>query len=127
MKWQFKENDIARFMTVDTDLASRSGSVCIIVRRLTDDEADLNETGPMYAIRFADGAVAHAFEDELTPPLNKHFQTREETVSLLKWYADNYKYNAESCNADELEKRIEYQAKAEAYRIAAFEIEHNME
>lgn len=71
MKWQFKENDIARFKTVDTDLISRSGSVCTIVRRLTDDEADFNETGPMYAIRFADGAVAHAFEDELTPTLNK--------------------------------------------------------
>lgn len=71
MKWQFKENDMARFKTVDTDLVSRSGSVCTIVRRLTDDEADFNETGPMYAIRFPDGAEACAFEDELTSTLNK--------------------------------------------------------
>lgn len=127
MKWQFKKNDIVRFKTVDTDLASRSGSVCIIVRRLRDDEADFNETGPMYAIRFPDGAGACAFEDELTMIVSRRYQTREETINLLKWYADNYKYNAESCNADELEKRIEYQAKAEAFRIAAFEIEHSME
>lgn len=112
-------------MTVDTDLASRSGSVCTIVRRLTDDEADLNETGPMYAIRFPDGAGACVFEDELTMTLSKRYQTREETINLLKWYADNYKYNAE--DTDDSEKRIEYQAKAEAFRIAAFEIEHNME
>ena len=125
MKWQFKENDIARFKTVDTDLASRSGSVCIIVRRLTDDEADFNETGPMYAIRFPDGAGACAFEDELTMTLSRRYQTREETINLLKWYADNYKYRAE--RTDDSEKRIEYQAKAEAFRIAAFEIEHNME
>lgn len=125
MKWQFKENDIARFKTVDTDLASRSGSVCIIVRRLTDDEAYFNETGPMYAIRFPDGTGACAFEDELTMTLSKRYQTREETINLLKWYADNYKYNAE--DTDDSEKRIEYQAKAEAFRIAAFEIEHNME
>ena len=125
MKWQFKKNDIVRFKTVDTDLTSRSGSVCTIVRRLTDDEADLNETGPMYAIRFPDGAGACAFEDELTITLSRRYQTREETINLLKWYADNYKYNAE--DTDDSEKRIEYQAKAEAFRIAAFEIEHNME
>ncbi|WP_244142329.1 hypothetical protein [Burkholderia vietnamiensis] len=38
-----------------------------IVRRLTDQEADLSEVGPMFKIRFADGHIEDAFVDELAP------------------------------------------------------------
>ena len=38
-----------------------------IVRPLTDQEADLDETGPMFVIQMEDGSVKHAFADELTP------------------------------------------------------------
>jgi len=38
-----------------------------IVRPLTDQEADLDEVGPMYKIRFADGHIEDAFADELSP------------------------------------------------------------
>ena len=37
------------------------------MRPLTPQEADLNETGPMFAIQLEDGSEQHAFGDELTP------------------------------------------------------------
>jgi len=45
----------------------RSGEPVTLVRPLTEDEADLNETGPMWRIKFDDGATTDAFEDELLP------------------------------------------------------------
>ena len=49
----------------DTELNSRSGQKVEVLRPLTDKEADLFETGPMYRVRFPDGYERDAFEDEL--------------------------------------------------------------
>ena len=49
----------------DSKLNNRSGEVVEVLRALTSDEADLNDVGPMYKIRFADGFETDAFEDEL--------------------------------------------------------------
>lgn len=49
------------------DLFARSGQTVEIVRPITTDEADLDETGPMSRIRFADGFEHDAFADELEP------------------------------------------------------------
>ena len=49
----------------DSELNSRSGAVVEVLRPLTEDEADLHETGPMFRIRFRDGFETDAFEDEL--------------------------------------------------------------
>jgi len=43
----------------------RSGKPVTLVRPLTEDEADLDETGPMWRIKFDDGVTTDVFEDEL--------------------------------------------------------------
>ena len=45
----------------------RNGQTVTVIRALTDKEADLEEVGPMFKIKFADGIVTDAFADELTP------------------------------------------------------------
>ena len=50
----------------DTKWNSRSGEMVTVLRPLTEDEADIEYLGPMYKIRFADGTMTDAFEDELT-------------------------------------------------------------
>ena len=52
--------------TGDPDTLAVAGRVRVI-RPLTGDEADLDETGPMYRVRsMATGREADAFADELT-------------------------------------------------------------
>ena len=50
----------------DTTWNSRSGEMVTVLRPLTEDEADLDLTGKMYKVRFEDGTVTDAFENELT-------------------------------------------------------------
>ena len=73
MNWHFKEWDMVTFNTVQSDLAQYNGRVCTVLRRLTEDEADLNETGSMYRICvgpcWADKSKRieiDCFDDELT-------------------------------------------------------------
>lgn len=54
------------FNTNYSDLIERSGEEVEVLRELTDKEAGLYDVGIMYKIRFADGYVTDAFEDELT-------------------------------------------------------------
>ena len=51
----------------DSDLKKYDGKVCVVLRPLTKEEADieLEEIGPMYRIVFEDGREADAFEEEL--------------------------------------------------------------
>lgn len=49
----------------DSTLNHRSGEKVKIIRALTEKEADLVETGPMYKIQFSDGYTTDAFIDEL--------------------------------------------------------------
>lgn len=49
----------------DSELNKYSGTPCTIVRKLTEDEADLCEIGHMYVVRLEGGKEVHAFEDEL--------------------------------------------------------------
>lgn len=49
----------------DSSLNKRTGQICAVIRSLTEKEADLCETGPMYQVVFPDGYVTDAFEDEL--------------------------------------------------------------
>lgn len=52
----------------DSELNCRSGEVVEVLSPLTEQEADLFETGPMFHIRFvSDGFEMDAFEDELLP------------------------------------------------------------
>lgn len=50
----------------DSELDSYSEQVVSVIRPLTFEEADLDDVGPMYKIRFNDGKETDAFEDELT-------------------------------------------------------------
>ena len=43
------------FNTIDTELLRYDGQMATVVRPLTENEADLCETGNMYKVRFADG------------------------------------------------------------------------
>lgn len=49
----------------DSELNNRSGQEVEVLRELTDMECDKEEVGNMYRIRFADGFITDAFEDEL--------------------------------------------------------------
>lgn len=49
------------------DYLERSGERCVLVRELGSDEIDMDESGPMWEIRFADGQCINAFADELMP------------------------------------------------------------
>lgn len=50
----------------DSTWNDRSGERVEVLRPLTEDEADLDDVGPMFKIRFADGVETDAFADELT-------------------------------------------------------------
>ena len=51
---------------IDSVWSKRDGQICTVIRPLTSDEADLSDVGPMYRIRFEDGVITDAFEDELS-------------------------------------------------------------
>ena len=53
----------------DSELMIHDGKEAEVIRPLTEEEADLDDIGPMYKIRFKDGTEADAFEDELYDPL----------------------------------------------------------
>lgn len=72
MFWNYKKGDFVTFNTVQSDLVHLNGRDFEVIRRLTDEEADLCETGPMYKIGI-DGyeagkerLVIDAFEDEIS-------------------------------------------------------------
>lgn len=80
MNWHFKKWDTATFNTVQSDLIQYDGETCTVLRRLTEEEADLNETGPMYHICigpcWADESKrieVDCFEGELTADANTMF------------------------------------------------------
>lgn len=51
---------------MDSFWKSRDGSTCTIVRPITSQEADIEDVGNMYRVRFNDGVETDAFEDELS-------------------------------------------------------------
>ena len=61
-----KNGNTYTFNTVDTELLKYDGQMATVIRPLTEDEADICETGNMYKVRFEDGYETDAFEDELT-------------------------------------------------------------
>ena len=50
----------------DSKLNARTGQLAEVLRALTTQEADINDVGPMFRIRFEDGFETDAFADELT-------------------------------------------------------------
>lgn len=53
------------FHTTAREHAHRRGQVCTVVRPLYPSEYDATETGPMYRVRFEDGAEIDVFAEEL--------------------------------------------------------------
>ncbi len=73
MNWRFRKWDTATFNTVQSDLVQYNGMKVTVLHRLTDKEADLCETGPMYHICIGPcwtdkrkRIETDCFEDELT-------------------------------------------------------------
>ena len=68
MNWKFNDGDAELFNWVDSDWKGEDDIVCTVIRKLTNDEADLVETGPMYKVKLEGkrGIVFDAFEYELT-------------------------------------------------------------
>ena len=56
---------LAIFITIDSELKDRSHNIVEVIRQLTNDECDIVDVGYMYKIKFKDGFVTDAFEDEL--------------------------------------------------------------
>ena len=55
----------ALFNTVDSELVNRNNNIVKIIRPLNNNEADIEDVGIMYKIKFTDGFITDAFEDEL--------------------------------------------------------------
>ena len=53
------------FNTTDSELKKYNGTEVEIIRPLTEKECDIEDVGNMYKVRFYDGYVRDAFEDEL--------------------------------------------------------------
>lgn len=54
------------FNTTDTELTKYNGTEVEVIRPLIDKECDIADVGNMYKIKFEDGYVRDAFEDELS-------------------------------------------------------------
>lgn len=54
------------FNTTQSDLIKYNGFNCSILRKLSEDECDIEEVGNMYRIRLNNGVELDAFEDELS-------------------------------------------------------------
>lgn len=72
MNWKYASGDFVVFNTLQSDLTYLNGKHFEVLRRLTEDEADLCETGPMYRLGIdcyvlgEERLEIDAFEDELT-------------------------------------------------------------
>ena len=55
----------------DSEWKKYDGQMCTAIRPLTNDEADINDVGPMWRVQFDDDrhTVTDAFDDELYGPL----------------------------------------------------------
>lgn len=76
MEWKYNEGNEVMFTCTDSEWKNVGPIHSRVVRRLTSDEADLEETGPMYEVEFEKMAIGfdsglftsyNAFEDELKP------------------------------------------------------------
>lgn len=56
----------------DSQLNRRTGQTVVVLRELTEKEADITDVGRMFRIRFEDGFETDAFEDELVPKGGEH-------------------------------------------------------
>lgn len=53
------------FYSLDSNLKERNFSEVRILRELTADETDTDDVGTMYKIKFNDGFITDAYDDEL--------------------------------------------------------------
>lgn len=65
---QSKENEREKavFNTTDSELTQYNGTVVEVIRPLTQDECDIEDVGKMYKVKFHDGYIRDAFQDELS-------------------------------------------------------------
>jgi len=73
MHWDYTVGDIVTFNTLQSDMTGLNGKNFEVLRRLTENEADFCETGPMYRLgiaRYVHGEerlTIAAYQDELAP------------------------------------------------------------
>lgn len=72
MHWDYKVGDIVTFNTLQSEMMDLSGKTFEVLRRLTDNEIDFYESGPMYMLGitpYVNGnrMTIDAFQDELAP------------------------------------------------------------
>lgn len=120
MYWNFHAGDLVTFAPTSTDLAHLNGKEFEVLRRLTENEADLFETGPMYELGIASYGmnekriVIDAFEDELTLSDAGKFIRMVETYKALGYRIVCFEkeceggwmqaFDTHGINADELPK-----------------------
>ena len=57
--------------------------------------------------------------------MKRTYRTKQETINYFKQLS--YEFSKEAHREKDLTKKAELEGKAEAYELAAFELEHNME
>lgn len=72
----------------DSALNARTGQSVVVLRALTEQEADIADVGKMFHIRFEDGYETDAFADELTldeiTPLESKLLIADETTPFTE-------------------------------------------
>lgn len=53
------------FITTQSDLEQHNGKTFVVVRALTEYEADIHDVGNMYKIQLSTGEIIDCFEDEI--------------------------------------------------------------
>lgn len=101
--WNYRKGDFVTFNTAQSDLAHLNGKTFEILDRLTEDEADLWDVGPMYRIGIDGHTVRRervtieAFEDELTLTDESKFERMVDTYRALGYRMVSFeKYDGET-------------------------------
>ena len=69
----------------DSELNARTGQRVMVLRALTEQEADIFDDGKMFHIRFEDGFETDAFADELTLDEITPFTEQQWQELLSRW------------------------------------------
>lgn len=77
----------------DSQLNDRTGQIVEVLRALTEQEADIDDVGPMFRIRFEDGYETDAFADELTPAA----MGEPQWFAITRWCTEDIVAVAEEC------------------------------
>lgn len=91
--WGFEPGDVCIFDShgADSQMNNLTGQAVTVIRKLTEDEVDVAEVGPMYLVQLESGKTADVFEGEITEALPFEVPGTQ-AANTEPTEADGYKY-----------------------------------